>query len=191
MVATGQPLDGDTAPDLPDNEEERPLDMLNYMLDLYEQTPEFRLDQKNFEEEMEYKSRCFTKEQVNEYIRRHPGDPIGEYAKLVYLYQQTRPMHEWDVERMMDISSVTEPFIDGLRKMEPKIRAGTELDVIANTTALLTISLPKDMPLSLSGEMYEQFRKVLEKAEEFDICPMSNGEIDMTFAFGKVKVPMK
>lgn len=167
------------------------MNLLEYMLDLYEQTPEHKLFEKNMEEEMAYNKGKITSEEVNEYIRKNPDDPIGGFGKLLLKYQDIRPLHEWDAEKMLEISSVTEPLIDGIKELVPDIKVRAELDALTNTAASVLIEIPKYQSLVLWGKLYGKFQQVVQKADGFNISPMNDGKIEVSFDFKNVKKPMK
>ena len=167
------------------------MNLLEYMLDLYEQSPEFKLDEINFEEDIKFSKNNLDSQKVQEYIDKHPGDPIGELGRFFVKYQQTRPLHEWDVQRMLDISAVTQPFLDEVRKRNPHIETKAELDGLTGTTACLSVILPEYIPFDAGKDLLKCYKAVVQKSDAISITQMVGNRINLELYFEDVRKPMK
>lgn len=166
------------------------MDILNLLLDLYEQSPQHQLDEKNFQDEILLAEKFVTQEEVNEYIRKNPDDVIGKFGKLLLKYQQMRPLHEWDVQRMVELSSVTALFIEEIMEYDPDATASAELDELTGTTACVTITLSPHTPFDAWGNLFERFQMAVQSCGEISIHPLVDNRLRMILYFKNVKKPV-
>lgn len=148
------------------------------------------LSEKNLEEEKKLAEKFITEQEVNEYIRMHPNDLIGQFGKLLIKYQQSRPLHEWDMQKMMELSDVTAPFIDSIKEFTPDVKVKAELDEMTGIDATITITFPHDEIIIIWGKSHEQFKKIVQIADGFNVTPLTSGEIELSFDFSDVKKPV-